>query len=248
MRIGHTLTLLAFCALCGCAHHTTTVAKTPFPPPPPPPPVHEATAAAAIALPHETAEVLAAVATAGHPTAAGQISGTVTDATGATISGSTVRAIRAGTSQSVTTNAAGQYTLSGLPPGTYSLTFSRAGFQTTVLQGIAVSAGQAALTDVRLTTGATNTEVMVTAAVPSPLNTRAKVDAWFKHLPKGSVQYKVPGEMVLMQPYTATATIYPPGVVPPTATPAAGAAAGANRAPAAQVATPSPRDCNLDAR
>lgn len=231
MRIGHYLTLLALCAFCGCARHTTTVAKTPAPPPSLAPPISEATAAAAVPRPPEIADLKSE--TAGLPSVVGQISGTVTDAAGAAISGVTVRATNVDISQSATTNAAGEYSVSGLPLGTYSLTLTHAGFRTTLLQGITVGVGQSARADVTLAVGAANTAVMVNATAHSPLSTRAKVDAWFKHLPKGSVQYHVPDKMVLEQSYSATTVIYPPGMVPPGTAPPTGTANGVNPAPAA---------------
>ncbi len=240
MRISHFLTLFALCAFCGCARHAGTVAKIPAPPPPLAPPISEATAAAEVFRRPVIAEAQPEIATAGHPLITGQISGTVTDATGAAISGSTIRASNADFSQSATANAAGEYTLSGLPPGTYSLTFARAGFRTTVLQGITVGVGQSARTDLTLAVGATTTAVMVTATAHSPLSTRAKVDAWFTHLPKGSVQYHVPDKMVLEQSYTATTVIYPPGMIPPGSAPSTGATIGVNPALAAEASAIQP--------
>src|SRR6202051_5107710 len=56
-------------------------------------------------------------------TTTGEITGTVTDSTGAVVPGATVTVtnLTTNTRRSVQTNAAGVYSLPALPPGTYSL-------------------------------------------------------------------------------------------------------------------------------
>ena len=63
----------------------------------------------------------------------GDIAGTVEDSSGAVIPGADVKAINTGTDavNEVFTGAAGDYRISLLQPGSYKLTVSAAGFQTT---------------------------------------------------------------------------------------------------------------------
>ena len=62
----------------------------------------------------------------------GDISGTVTDASGAAVTGATVRAENVGTGekQSATTSDAGFFRIPNLNPGQYRLTVEAAGFKT----------------------------------------------------------------------------------------------------------------------
>jgi Carboxypeptidase regulatory-like domain len=97
----------------------------------------------------------------------GDITGTVTDPTGAVVAGATVTAKNTGTGQTVNTssNGSGAYRFSLLPPGTYTITASAQGFskaQTTA----AVNVGQATIADVKLPVGSNSTTVEVTSAAP----------------------------------------------------------------------------------
>src|SRR6266496_2984573 len=66
----------------------------------------------------------------------GDISGTVTDASGAAVSGALIRAENIGTGekQSATANDTGFYRIVNLNPGQYRLTVEASGFKTTSLQ------------------------------------------------------------------------------------------------------------------
>src|SRR6266446_5015913 len=72
----------------------------------------------------------------------GQITGVVTDSTGASIEGAIVSV--SGTSlmqpRSVKSQADGIYLLEQLPPGEYSVTYSQSGFQTVVHNGVVLAA------------------------------------------------------------------------------------------------------------
>jgi hypothetical protein len=98
----------------------------------------------------------------------GSIVGTVTDASGAAIPGAQVKVFSPGTglSRNVTTNDLGEYVASELPVGSYSITVGMAGFRTTTLTGIPVSAGSPSRADAKLQTGAVQEQVEVTAQVP----------------------------------------------------------------------------------
>jgi hypothetical protein len=64
-------------------------------------------------------------------TETGQITGTITDATGAVVTGAkvTVRSVNTGLTRDTTTNSSGLYTISGLKPDLYEVTVESAGFQ-----------------------------------------------------------------------------------------------------------------------
>ena len=67
-----------------------------------------------------------------------QINGTVTDATGAAVPGADVKATQTatGVARTVTSGAAGEFVLSNLDPGPYSLEVSKQGFSRFVQNGI----------------------------------------------------------------------------------------------------------------
>ena len=105
-------------------------------------------------------QVLAAVAHAGGrapraqttSSTGGGVTGTITDATGAVLSGVTVTI--SGTAlmgtRTVTSSSEGLYRFPAVPPGDYSLLFSRQGFTTTTRNGIHVGSGFTATVDVML--------------------------------------------------------------------------------------------------
>jgi hypothetical protein len=74
----------------------------------------------------------------------GVIQGAVTDATGATLPGVTVEAKNLGTNFSRTqvTESDGRFVFLQLPPGTYTVTYTLAGFATLVQENVIVSVGQ----------------------------------------------------------------------------------------------------------
>jgi outer membrane receptor protein involved in Fe transport len=92
------------------------------------------------------------------------ISGTVTDATGAVVSGATVTLTAVGTNAARTaaTNASGEYTVTNLSPGSYEVKVSSQGFRD-VKQTVQVSPGVRATSDFRLAASAQNTTVEVVA-------------------------------------------------------------------------------------
>ncbi len=90
---------------------------------------------------------------------AGSISGTVTGTSGP-LAGATVAATRDGTTvTSTTTEADGTYTLSGLPTGTYAVTFAAEGYTQAEVSDVAVTAGQqTAGVDITLAAGASGSQ------------------------------------------------------------------------------------------
>ena len=96
----------------------------------------------------------------------GEISGTVTDPSGAAVAGATVNATNTvtGFKQSVKTADTGLYRLTLLPLGTYDLEVQAAGFGAAKRTNIPVIVGQAAVVDVALSVAGTATTVEVSAA------------------------------------------------------------------------------------
>jgi hypothetical protein len=100
------------------------------------------------------------------------IGGTVEDPTGAVIPSVAVTLVSAerGISRTTTTNAAGRYTFSQLPPSTYTLTVEAGNFSKYEQNGIVLNAAQVATQDVTLTPGSVNQQVVVNSGA-SMLNT-----------------------------------------------------------------------------
>ncbi len=91
----------------------------------------------------------------------GEISGTVTDATGLVLPGVTVEARdAAGSGQVTVSDGAGRFTFSGLAPGTYEVTFTLVGFNAPP-RIVEVGAGAAAPLDVRMEIGLEELVVVV---------------------------------------------------------------------------------------
>jgi len=97
----------------------------------------------------------------------GQVTGKVTDPSGAVISGAsvTIKNTGTGTSEVTKTNDSGLYSFSFLQPGSYSLTIAAQGFQT-VTQNVSASIGSAATVNTKLAiaTGAEVVEVTTQSA------------------------------------------------------------------------------------
>ena len=92
---------------------------------------------------------------------AGTISGTVTDSTGLILPGVTVEARdAAGIGQVTFTGGTGEFSISGLDPGTYELTFTLAGFDADP-QTVEVTAGATANVDAEMSVGLEERVVVV---------------------------------------------------------------------------------------
>ncbi|HEU4890861.1 MAG TPA: TonB-dependent receptor [Vicinamibacterales bacterium] len=96
------------------------------------------------------------------------ISGTITDATGASVPNAVVIVTNVQTGISVRTEAteAGTYVVPSLRPGDYSIAVESKGFQKTVRTGVTLQVAQVARIDVTLQTGAVTESVEVVAATP----------------------------------------------------------------------------------
>ncbi len=98
----------------------------------------------------------------------GSITGTVTDSTGAVIPGAmvTITQIETNTIHTAITSAAGTYDITLLPPGHYNIKVEKAGFQTTVQKGIALAIDQTMESDVKMSVGSQEQNVVVTSTGP----------------------------------------------------------------------------------
>jgi hypothetical protein len=96
----------------------------------------------------------------------GSISGTIVDASGASVNGAKVTVTntdRAHVERTLTTNKAGFYTATLLPLGNYSVTITMKGFKTATVSGLVVNASDALKLDQRLEVGAATETVNVVA-------------------------------------------------------------------------------------
>ena len=93
------------------------------------------------------------------------ISGTVTDPTGAVVANASVllNSAEKAVAHSFTTDTAGRYLFSQLPPSTYTLTVKVNGFQTYRQSGIQLSAAESATQNVALTVGSEAESVTIVA-------------------------------------------------------------------------------------
>ena len=101
------------------------------------------------------------------------IAGTVTDATGGILPGVAVEARdAAGTAQVTVTDGTGQFTFSGLAPGTYDVLFTLSGF-TVPAQVVEASAGATAVLDVEMAVGGLAAQVVVVGTRAQPRSVTA---------------------------------------------------------------------------
>jgi Carboxypeptidase regulatory-like domain len=96
------------------------------------------------------------------------LSGTVSDSSGAVISGAavTVQELGTGATRTVSTDTAGHYQFSLLPVGVYEIRVSKEGFSEKVRTGIHLAVGQDAVANVTLRLGELNQQVTVAADAP----------------------------------------------------------------------------------
>ena len=93
----------------------------------------------------------------------GTILGTVTDQSGAVISGATIKVknVNTGLERTTQTSADGSYTVSELQIGTYSVTISQSGFQTSVTSNVAVDIAGSRRVDTTMKPGQVSEQVQV---------------------------------------------------------------------------------------
>ncbi|MBA3269469.1 MAG: carboxypeptidase regulatory-like domain-containing protein [Acidobacteria bacterium] len=113
--------------------------------------------------------MLAGVPSVGLAQQTGTLVGVVKDAQGAVLPGVTVTAASdalIGGSRSVATGDSGAFQLTGLPPGTYILTYELTGFTSVKREGVAIQVSQTVRMDVDMAVGSLQETVTVSGASP----------------------------------------------------------------------------------
>src|SRR6266849_3596321 len=107
----------------------------------------------------------------------GNITGAVTDSSGAAVPGAVVTITNAATNQSVTvtTTSAGDYNGPNLPPGDYRLEFSATGFRKTVRDNVVLTAASTVRVDGQLEVGQVTDTIEVRADVAQIQTENAKI-------------------------------------------------------------------------
>lgn len=105
------------------------------------------------------------------------ISGTVTDPSGAMVSGAAITATNTGTgaTRTATTDSAGRYELATVPLGDYQVQAQKQGFTTQVRRGVQVVVGQNAVVDLQMQVGESSQQVTVEGDAPPVALTTADI-------------------------------------------------------------------------
>jgi Carboxypeptidase regulatory-like domain/TonB dependent receptor len=105
----------------------------------------------------------------------GQITGLVTDTSGAVVSGAkvTVKSATTGATRNATTTSNGEYTVTNLKPDTYEVTIEGSGFQK-YTRRVEVNVGSKNDVSAKLTVSGTSTTVEVTASEVAAVNTETQ--------------------------------------------------------------------------
>lgn len=105
----------------------------------------------------------------------GQISGIVTDSTGAVIAAATATAVSVEkhTTRSTVTNSAGEYTLPGLQPGDWTVKIEASGFSA-YQERVTVTVGSRNAVNAKMSVGAASTSVEVVAAGAAQVDTQTQ--------------------------------------------------------------------------
>ena len=105
------------------------------------------------------------------------VSGTITDPTGAVVPGVGVTIVSQGTGleRSALTGTAGEYRFAGLPIGSYSLRFEKAGFQSQVHEGLQLNSAAEVTINSRLAIGDLPQQTMVSANFAGIDNTTSTI-------------------------------------------------------------------------
>ena len=104
------------------------------------------------------------------------LEGTVTDSSGGSISGATVRILQKETKQELErrSNPEGLYRFPAIAPGTYSVTVTNPGFKTKVNTRVKLDAGETYTLDVRLDVGAATDRIEIIAEAGPPERSSAE--------------------------------------------------------------------------
>ncbi len=154
-----------------------------------------------------------------HAQVTGTISGYVTDPSSSAVTGTRVSAtsVAQGFIQTSQADSEGFYNLSAVPPGVYTLTAERSGFQQSVRSEVVLTVGQNLRVDFKLILGTITQQVTVTGA-PTSVDTRSATisglvdDRRIVDLPLNgrnviSLAETVPGVLAVSAPQQVFATI-----------------------------------------
>src|SRR2546423_3337284 len=141
------------------------------------------------------------------------IAGLVKDSSGGVLPGVTVEAaspVLIEKIRSVTTDSDGRYNIIDLRPGTYTVTFSLPGFNTSKREGIAISVGFTATVNVDLAVGSLAETITVTGETPlvdtqNARQQRGLTDDVLRALPTG--QTNIVNVIALTPGFTGNATV-----------------------------------------
>jgi len=111
----------------------------------------------------------------------GNLTGTVTDASGAAVNGASVEAVHLSTGQKIatTTRGAGEYVFTNLPSGNYRITVTSANFRTTTLENVPVELNKTGTANVQLQVGTSATTVEVSGVAPPVDTTTAQLQTTY---------------------------------------------------------------------
>ena len=104
----------------------------------------------------------------------GSLGGTVTDPTGAAVSGARVTAtdLSSSATHATTTDKNGSYSFTQLAPGNYKVEIVKDGFKTFIQAKVSVLVATPTLLDARLELGAVSQQVVVESAAAPTINTQ----------------------------------------------------------------------------
>src|SRR5271157_2709180 len=98
----------------------------------------------------------------------GKVLGEVRDSSGAAVAGAKARVsnVDTGVIHEVTTGSGGEYAVTELRPGTYTLTVERDGFKKAIQEPFRLDVNQVVRIDITMSVGSVQEQVLVTAAEP----------------------------------------------------------------------------------
>jgi hypothetical protein len=149
--------------------------------------------------------ILTAPSWCGAQTNLATLRGTVSDPSGATVPNATVVVtnVAMNVSRKVDTNAAGDYEIPYLVPGTYQLTCSATGFQRFVAQEIALVGYETRRIDIHMHVGTASTQVTVTAGAAVISTEGAQISGGFtentyRDSPESGATYNPASQMIMV--------------------------------------------------
>ncbi len=139
----------------------------------------------------------------------GTLTGTVTNAAGARVpqANITIKSNSTGFSQSVITDATGNFTISSLPPGTYNITVEVSGYKRLSQENVQIMAGQPVRLTLGVQGGSTSETVEVAGAAPAVQDQNGEISRAYnsREISQLPLEYRNPQQLLDLMP----------GVTPP---------------------------------